>query len=212
MNQYPERRSESRLHFWAPISVEESGVSFIYRARLANYSRSGIYFEADLLLYPGARVYIGIQDSTHIFFPEDQGIFLVNVIWRKPLTEMGFNYGYGAEIIFDETQSKSQDKNFYRTKEYRKNPRKPYPKPTYFKFEDKYYQGAIRNVSHSGAFIISGAKFSTGDELKFAVIGTRKYAVLKGEVMHSNLTGFGVKFKSLLKIGRLPISNNTASN
>lgn len=82
-------------------------------------------------------MHIGTQDSTHSFFPEDQGIFLVKVVWRKPLAEIGFNYGYGAEIIFNETQKKSMGKNVFRTKEYRKNPRKPYSKPTYFTSENK---------------------------------------------------------------------------
>lgn len=204
MEKYPERRSESRLYLWTPINIEEWGISFIYRARLANYSRSGIYFEADLLLHPGANVYIGIQDSNHDFFSEDQGFFLVKVIWRKPLIEMGFNYGYGTEIIVDEAQKKSQINDGYRAKEYRKNPRKPYLKPTYFTFKNKYYKGAIKNISHKGAFIESKVKFLSGDKLKLVVPGAKKYFLLRGEIVHFNPAGFGVEFKRLLKTKRFP--------
>ena len=108
MNRFVEKRRDTRIYYWTPITIEESDVCFIYRARLANYSSSGIYFETDLLLHPEAKVYIGIQDSTHKFFSEDHGSFLVKIVWRKRLNELSFNYGYGAKITFDEAEKKSQ--------------------------------------------------------------------------------------------------------
>ena len=149
-------------------------------------------------------MHIGIQDSKHNFFSEDQGIFSVKVVWRKPLIEMGFNYGYGAYIIFDDAQMKSQKNQVYRAKEYRKNPRKSYSKPTYFTSENKYYKGAIKNISRRGAFIESKAKFLSGDQLKIVVPGAEKYILLKGEIVHFNPAGFGVEFKRLLKIKKIP--------
>jgi hypothetical protein len=198
------KRRGSRIYYWTPITIQESGVYFLYRARLANYSRSGIYFETDLLLYPGAKVYIGIQDTGHRLFSEDHASFFVNIIWRKRLTESSFSYGYGAKLPLDEAQKKSQINNDDEIKELRRNLRKSFSKPTYFTSENKYCKGAIRNISRSGVFIESEAKFSTGDELKFVVPGTKEYALLKGEIIHFNPTGFGVKFKSVLKIEKLP--------
>jgi hypothetical protein len=209
MNWVIKNRRGSRIYYWTPITIQESGVYFLYRARLANYSMSGIYFETDLLLYPGAKVYVGIQDTSHRLFSEDHGSFLVNIIWRKPLTESSFNYGYGAKLTLGEAQKNSQINNDYEIKELRRNPRKFFSKPTYFTSENKYYKGAIRNISRNGVFIESEAKFSTGDELKFVVQGVNKYALLKGEIIHYNLTGFGVKFKSVLKIEKLPESKKT---
>ena len=164
------------------------------------------------MLYQGAKVYVGIQNSADTLFPEHSGRFLVEIIWRNRLSENFFNYGYGAKITFDHAEKKSLANIEAKRKELRKSPRKLLSKPAYFKFENKYYQGATKNVNRSGAFIISGAKFSNGDELKFVVLGTKKYALVKGEVVHSNLTGFGVKFKSLLKVEKLSVPNNTASN
>jgi hypothetical protein len=198
------KRRGSRIYYWTPITIQESGVYFLYRARLSNYSRSGIYFETDLLLYPEAEVYVGIQDKSHRIFSEDHGSFLVNVIWRKRLTESSFKYGYGAKLTLDEAQKKLQINNDGEMKELRRNPRKPFDKLTYFTSDNKYYKGAIRNISCSGVFIESGAKFSSGDELKLVVQGANKFALLKGEIVHYNLTGFGVKFKSVLKVEKLP--------
>jgi len=204
MNRAFEKRRDPRIGYWTPITIEESGECFFYRARLANYSRSGIYFEADLLLNPGANVYIGIEDSTHKFFSEDHGSFLVKIIWRKSLTRISFNYGYGAQLTFDAAKKRLPKNNYGEMKELRRNPRKPFSKPTYFTFENKYYKGAIRNISRSGVFIESETKFSNGDELKLVVQGAKKYALLKGEIIHFNPTGFGVKFKRVLKVEKLP--------
>ena len=104
MDQYSEKRSESRLDHRTPITIEESSICVLYRARLANYSGRGLYFETDLLLNPGAKVYIGIQDSSNRFFPKDYGSFLVEIVWRKRLAEISFNFGYGAKMIFDRAE------------------------------------------------------------------------------------------------------------
>ena len=212
MNRAFKKRRGSRIYYWTPITIQELGVYFLYRARLANYSRSGIYFETDLLLYPEAEVYVGVQDKNHILFSEDHGSFLVNIIWRKRLTESSFNYGYGAKLSFDEARKKLQINNDDEIIESRRNPRKSFLKPTYFTYGNKYYKGAIRNISRSGVFIESDAKFSNGEELKLVVPGPNKFVLLKGEIVHYNLSGFGVKFKSVLKIERLPGSKNTAGN
>ena len=201
------KRRNTRVCYWTPITIEESGAPFLYRARLANYSVGGIYFETDLLLYPEAIVYIGIQDSTHQLFSEECGSFLVEIIWRKRLTDISFNYGYGAKITFDKAQRKSQSNVHVKLKELRKNARKCSQKPTYFSFENKYYQGAITNISRSGAFIESEAKLSNGDEIKLFVQGAKKYALLKSEIIHFNISGFGVKFKRILKVDKLPETN-----
>jgi hypothetical protein len=97
-----------------------------------------------------------------------------------------------------------------RAKEYRKNPRKTYLKTTYFISENKYYKGAIKNISRRGAFIESKAKFLSGDQFKIVVPGTKKYILLKGEIVHFNPAGFGVEFKRLLKIKKIPENKNTA--
>ena len=200
MEQFYEKRSKSRLHYRAPITIEDSAACFLYNAWLENLSGRGLYFETDLLLPPGLKVRIGIHDSSDMFFSEDNDRFIVEIIWRTRLIEDMFNYGYGAKVLF-----------YDEMKELRKSPRKTVSKLIYFSSHNKYYQGATRNISRSGAFVISGAKISKGDELTFVVLGTKKYVCLKGEIVHSNLMGFGVKFKSLLKVENLPVAKYTAN-
>ena len=204
MNRAFKKRRGPRIYYRAPITIQESGFSFLFRARLANYSRSGIYFETDLLLRPQAKVYIGIQDTSHRLFYEDHASFLVNIIWRKRLVKNSFNYAYGAKLTLDEAPKKPQINNYDEIKELRRNPRKSLSQLTYFISENKYYKGAIRNISRSGVFIESDAKFSNGKELKLVIQDAKKIALLKGEIVHYNLSGFGVKFKSVLKIEKSP--------
>jgi hypothetical protein len=203
VGKYSEKRSESRLSYWTPITIQESGVCFLYRARLANHSGRGLYFETDVFLSPGAKIYIGIQDSSHRFFPKDYGSFLVEIIWRKRLTEISSNFGYGAKMIFNKVEKKLHRKDHVELKELRKNPRKPFLKLTYFAFQNKYHEGIIKNLSHAGAFIETKTEFSNGDELKLVVSGPNKYILIRCKIIHFNQTGCGVKFKSILKIKKL---------
>jgi len=211
MDQYSEERSDSRLYYRTPATIQESGICFLYRARLVNYSGRGLYFETDLFLHPGAEVYIGIQDSTHRFFSDHYGRFLVEIIWRKPLTEISFNYGYGAKVLFDKAEKKSKTNNHVELYGIRKNPRKAFSKLTYFASGNKYYEGIIKNLSPDGAFIETKTKFSHGAEIKLLVPGPNKYIQIRCKIIHFNQTGFGVKFKSVLKVEKIPVTKRYGS-
>jgi Tfp pilus assembly protein PilZ len=189
MDQYPERRSEVRLNYRAHLIIEESGVCFIYKARLVNVNGSGLYFETDLLLQPGAEVCIGIYDPSKRLFSEDYFRLIVQIIWRSRLKEVSFNYGYGAMEIYND-----EPKNL------RKDPRKISSKLAYFASKNKYHEGVIKNLSRGGAFIETKAKFSNGDKLKLVVPGPNRYVLLKGEIIHLKPTGFGIEFKDVSKI------------
>ena len=107
-------------------------------------------------------------------------------------------------MIFDKAEKKLQRKDHVELKELRKNPRIPFSKLTYFASGNKYYEGKIKNLSHGGAFIETKKKFSNGDELKLVVPGPNKYIQIRCKIIHFNQAGFGVKFKSVLKIEKLP--------
>ena len=88
--------------------------------------------------------------------------------------------------------------------EIRKNPRKLFSKLAYLASGNKYYEGIIKNLSRSGAFIETKTKFSNGDELKLVVPGPNKFIQIKCKIIHFSQTGFGVKFKKVLKIVKPP--------
>ena len=192
MHHYPERRSEARLYYRAHLIIEESGVCFIHKARLVNFNERGLYFQSDLLLQSGAKVCIGIYDPDKSLFSEDYVRLTVEIKWRNRLTDISFNYGYGAlEIHNDEP------------KDLRKDPRKTFSKSAYFASKYKYYEGVIKNLSCGGAFVETKTKFSSEDGIKLVVPGQNKYIHIRCKIIHFSKTGFGVKFKSVLKINKL---------
>ena len=200
MDKSSERRSKSRLHYGTPITIEDSTVCFLHKAWLDNFSGRGLYFETDLLLPPGTKVCIGIHDSSNSFFSEDNGRFIVEIIWRNSLIEDTFNYGYGAKVLF-----------YGELKDLRKTPRKTFSKSIFFSSQNEYYEGVIKNLSRGGAFIETKAKLSNRIELKLVLPGANKYILLKGEIIHFKQTGFGVRFKNLSKIKKI-IRKDTAVN
>ena len=66
MDIYSEKRANERIAYKVPISVEDLEDGFIYRARMINYSKSGMYLETDVILDLGAEIHIGIEDSPYI--------------------------------------------------------------------------------------------------------------------------------------------------
>jgi hypothetical protein len=122
-----------------------------------------------------------------------------------------FNYGYGAKMIFDKAQKKIHRNGHVELKESRKNPRKQFSKLTYFASGNKYYEGIIKNLSPGGAFIETKTKFSNGDEIKLVVPGPNKYLQIRCKIIHFSQTGFGVKFKSILKTEKLSETKKSSS-
>ena len=199
MYQYPEKRSETRLDYQAHVTIEESSVCFIYKARLVNFSGNGLFFETDLLLPPGAKICIGIHDPKRRLFSEDYVRLIVKIIWRNSLIKGQFEYGYGAKEIVCESP-----------KDLRKNPRKAFSKSAFFAFKDKYHEGVIKNLSRGGAFIATKARLSNRIGLKLIIPGPHRYILLKGNIIHIKQTGFGVKFNDVLKIEKVTATKATA--
>ncbi len=120
--------------------------------------------------------------------------------------------GYGAKITFDKAPKKKQRNDHIKQEDLRKNPRKAFSKHTYFAPGNKYYEGIIKNLSHGGAFIETKTKFSNGYEIKLVVPGPNGYFHIRCKIIHFNQTGFGVKFKSVLKIEKMPEKKIYSSN
>jgi hypothetical protein len=189
MYQHPEKRSETRIYYQAHVTIEESSVCFIHKARLVNFSGEGLFFETDLLLPPEAKVFIGIYDPSCTLFSKGYIRLKVEIIWRNRLTKGPFDYGYGAkEIVYNETI------------DLRKYSRKAFSKSAFFAIKDKYHKGVIKNLSRRGAFIATKVRLSNCLYLKIVIPGPNKYILLKGEITHVEQKGFGIKFNDMLKI------------
>ena len=200
MVKYSEKRGDIRIIHKSPIIVENSKAEFIYRARMVNYNKTGLYLETDATFELGAEMYIGIENSPYTSSLDNApDCYRVRIIWRKDLHDLFYNHGYGIKIIA------SYDKqNFQGKQELRKHPRKSYFKPAYFTYQNHYFSGTIRNISNGGVFIEATGNFTAGQIIRLVIPGTKfdKGVMLKGEIVYFSQNGVGVKLIGILKNGK----------
>ena len=60
-----ENRENVRLDEYRPISVKDLKAGIFHKVTMLNHSKTGMYFESDSILQPGAEIYLGIEDSSH---------------------------------------------------------------------------------------------------------------------------------------------------
>jgi Tfp pilus assembly protein PilZ len=203
---YPEKRRGARALFSSPILVEDLKAGYIYRARMVNYSKDGIYIETDVGLEPGEEIYIGIEDSPRKFSPEASRSYRAKVIWQKGLKNSIFNFGYGVIFVTGKDKKKSEkpvDGNLQEKQESRRHHRKSFPRAVYFASRNRYYRGSINNISRGGIFIETRDVFTVGQTINLVIPGTKidKGIMLKAEVVRFSETGIGLAFKDILKGG-----------
>lgn len=206
---YPEKRAHTRNLCKLPATIEEVKDSFLYRARLVNYSNNGMFLETDVVLDSGTEIVVGLEDS---LFPSQNSVstaasfdapecYRAIVIWKKSIKRSIFNFGYGAQILSEGDNKSSQGRNFQKKQDLREHPRKTYSKVALFTSENQIYKGKTKNISRRGVFVETKGTFNAGQMIKLVIPGTSidNGVMLKGEVVHLNQTGIGVKFKSLLR-------------
>jgi Tfp pilus assembly protein PilZ len=204
MVHHTEKRANPRNLCKIPATIEELKDSFLYRARLVNYSNNGMFLETDVVLDSGAEILIGIEDSlfsSPSHFSDGPACYRARIIWQKDTAGSIFNFGYGAQIVPDQDKKGSQGRDLNKKQELREHPRRPCSKPVVFASDNQYYKGSIKNISRRGIFVEIKGAFTVGQIIKLGIPGTSidKGIMLKGEVVHLGQTGIGVNFKSLLR-------------
>jgi hypothetical protein len=204
MAYFREKRAGSRTSHKVPATIEEVDDSFLYRARMVNYSQEGMFLETDVVLDAESEIIIGIDESPYgssATASETSACFRGKIVWQKDIRGSIFNFGYGIKIISDGDQHDAQGHFTQEINELRKYPRKPFSKPVVFISENQHHKGITKNISRRGAFIEVDDKLEVGQMIKLAIPGTKidNGVMLKGEVVHLHSAGIGVNFKSLIK-------------
>lgn len=205
MSQFYEKRSDNRNDFKLPVTVEDvKGI--IYKARMVNYSRGGLYIETDWLLQPGAEIYIEMEKSPYASHPFDlPERYRALILWRTKLENAFYSYGYGIKYTPDAELQAPQIKVLQETKiskDLRKYPRKHFSHSIFFTSQNGYFEGLIRNISKNGIFIQTPDNFTVGQTIRLVIPGTKidNGTMLRGEIRHRNEKGIGIQFKQLLKM------------
>jgi Tfp pilus assembly protein PilZ len=182
------------------VTVENLTAGTINKAKMLNFSATGLYFEADNLMQPGEEVFVGIDNSP---FASEQGLYecyRVEIVWRKELKKSVYYYGYGAQHTIDHHQVNLEEGETKEWKDIRRHQRKTYTKSVQFAADDRIFNGLIKNISSAGGFIEVDANISAGQSITFVLpLKKGQRAVVRGEVIWSGPDGFGLKFLSIDK-------------
>ena len=198
-----ENRDTARMDHVSPVQVQDIESGKIHRARMFNYSKEGVYFESDSVLEPGMQIYIGIKDSPYAVVPDVLEYHLAQIMWRKILKDSFYRYGYGIKLASFADKPDSEPKAakaVNRSKDLRKHPRKPYDQFTLFTTQNGIFEGSIKNISSSGVFLTARSTFKVGQTLTLVLpLKNGKDVKVKGRIVWTNDSGFGVKFLNVEK-------------
>ena len=219
MDPTSDRRDKTRYKYDAFIWHTNILPGIFYKARLYNYSESGIYFETDQSLYPGEKIFIAKKSDPSVSNEKEfrrieiqlrnndmKSFDQIEIKWRKDLEDSFFQYGYGAVFTISNTNLgkiidiEKIDKQKNGNRKYKKDPREiireNYRKEINFSSRNQNYQGLISNISRVGAFIETKSSFSLGQLIHLEIPGDSlfKDLKLKGVVVRIEPDGIGVKF------------------
>lgn len=200
MDENPENRNNARIDYKSPVMIENLKAGIIYKARMLNYSKHGLYFETDSLLRVGDEVFIGIEYSPYSESQEAYECLQSKIMWSKKLSTSHFNYGYGVKYRIDYDKQKSRDNRIKIVDDQRRHARKRYFQNLLFAAQNKILKGLAKNISPSGVFIETHHRLDGGDIITLVIpLKNKQAARIKGKVIWSGPNGFGVKFISIKK-------------
>ena len=195
-----EKRENFRLDEYRPISVENLKDGILHRVKMLNYSKTGLYFESDSVLQPGARIYIAAENSSGTSFALEFECRLAEIVWRKRLDKSFYNFGYGVRFISTENPQQKERSIKKEVIDSRKHPRKPYSRTVLYAANDQIFRGSSQNISYSGIFIKTENQLEVGQTLILSLpTKTKSKLKIKAEVIWSNHEGCGVKFRKKIK-------------
>lgn len=211
MKSNPENRDKTRFPHVSTVTYEDLERGIYSQSKMYNYSDEGLYFESDLELQVGEKVFIGIDSSPYVEEPSVYECYHAVIRWRKDLDVSVYKYGYGVEY-YDPAKARNADtdqaglstvrpteQEVKVKKDNRKHPRLPTSKTVNCFSKDRIFKGRITNIARSGAFIETIEQFQLGDKFAVALPFANKDrgAMVKAVVIWKDEKGIGVKFKRL---------------
>ena len=195
-----EKRHHQRVNRDTMVTLESLQIGVNKNTHMVNYSDNGLYFESDQFLQPGDEIFIEVENDL-----DDQiDPYLCHhakIVWGRRLRKAPYAFGYGAEYVRLTSEQNSSEADSDQIGELRRHPRHCVAKRVFFQFENKAYDGIIRDISRNGCFIESRAFLGVGEIFNLAIPGTRfvKNNMLKVEVVRLSPLGVGVVFKGKLE-------------
>jgi Tfp pilus assembly protein PilZ len=191
----PEKRQSARLDTYRRISVKDLKSGLIHKVTMLNHSKTGMYFETDSFLQPGARIYLVIENSSQVESIDEFECKLAEIAWRKKLEKSLYNYGYGVKLFLPDKAIEQKCEKQRKGVDQRKHPRKPFSNSVLYVADSQIFEGLSKNISASGIFIETEKRLKVGQTLVLSInFKNGKSVKMKCKVIWTNHQGFGVKF------------------
>ena len=168
-----ERRESVRINHTSNLKIMEVESGKIHKARMQNYSKNGLYFEADSVLQPGDKIRIAIEDSPFAIKSGEVEYYDAEIMWRKKFEDTFFDFGYGVKILSASSKQELKSINLLARKNGEKSRIPPYRKTIKFSDREKTYEGLIKDFSPSGVFLAAQNTFELGQIFIFVLRSRR---------------------------------------
>ena len=217
MSSNPEQRDNTRFRHVSAVTYEDLEKGVYAQSKMYNYSKDGLYFESDLKLEVGERIFIGIENSPYAQKPGTYECYHAVIKRRQKLDHSVYKYGYGV-LYSDPGQPEDpaaasaaapascppppagppeEEAKPQKAKDNRRHKRIRLSKTVDCFFKSRLFRGTVKNIAPSGAFIETEQSFAVGEKLALALPFVKKgeATMVKAEVVWKNDRGIGVKFK-----------------
>lgn len=213
LNDKTEKRRNNRYTHISAVVRESLEIGTVAIGQMQNYSMGGFYFESNTLISPGDVVFLGLANSPYISEPKSYECHRVKVKWRKDVVHSRYRFAYGVQHLDPIGVYPEFTERYYCdipkylklisavNRELRKSERKSLTKSIYFTAHNLLFKGLIRDVSRRGIFIESKHQLKIGQIIRLVIPGSRfdNGVMIKAQIVHRTMFGFGVKLLSILK-------------
>ena len=190
-----ERRQNVRIEHTSVLRIKNLKSGKVHKARLLNYSKTGLYFETDSVLDQGDKISIAIQDSPFAFKAGEVEYYNAEIMWQRKFKNTFFDFGYGVKFLPSSEKKKSKGNSLPKRKNLNKIRTKSHQKNIYFSDRCKTYEAIIKDISPSGVFFASQDIFELGQILSFALpLKNGTEAKIEGQIIWADEEGLGAIF------------------
>lgn len=221
MSSNPEKRDNTRFAHVSAVTYEDLEKGVYAQSKMYNYSKDGLYFESDLKLEVGERIFIGIENSPYAKQSGTYECYHAVIKRRQALERSVYKYGYGVlytdpglpqepagaqadppascpppPVSRPETEAQPHPR-----KENRRHKRIRLSRTVDCFSKNRPFRGTVKNIAPSGAFIETDQSFKIGEKLALTLPFVKKGegTMVKAEVVWKNEGGIGVKFKKAVR-------------
>lgn len=199
MVQNQEKRHNARIDHKLPARIENVKYG-LFKAIIFNYSSKGLYIETNYPLNPSDEICIGIDNSPYKSGSNSYECYRAVILWRQKSIKSAYKYGYGIRYIFWHDIQKHQEKKLIAKKNFRKQSRKSCCKLILFVSKKQIFEGLLKNISSTGAYIETRDTLTAGGIVMLDILNTKKLdARIIGKIVRSDNNGIGVKFLKISK-------------